>query len=69
MYRASFSIIIIIIIIIIVFVVLVVITNKCIINITTVYITTVYNLYSYMFRRFHLIIREYYILRSYNRAS
>jgi len=27
-------------------------------NITTVYITTVYNLYCYMFRHFYIIIRE-----------
>jgi len=40
-----------------------IVTNKCTICITNVYITTVslYNLYSYMFRHFHVIIRECHI--------
>jgi len=38
-----------------------VITNKCTINVITVYITTVSlcDLYSYMFRHFHVVIRKF----------
>ena len=38
-----------------------IITNKCTINIIKLYITTVAlcNLYSYMFRHFHVIVREF----------
>jgi len=36
-----------------------VITNKCTLSIIKVYITTMYNLYPYMFRHFHVIIREF----------
>jgi hypothetical protein len=38
-----------------------IITNKCTMIITKVYMTTIYNLYSYMFRHFHVIVRDYYI--------
>jgi len=39
-------------------------TNKWKINIIKVYITTMYNLYFYMFRHFHVIYRQYYICAS-----
>ena len=41
-----------------------IITNQCTVNIITVYSTTVYNLYFYMFRLFHDIIREYFVCAS-----
>jgi hypothetical protein len=34
-------------------------TNKCTINTIKVYITEKYNLYSYMFRHVHVIVREF----------
>jgi hypothetical protein len=49
---------------IIIIIIIIIKTNKYTIN-----ITTVYNPHSYMFRRFHVITREHYILRSYFRAS
>jgi hypothetical protein len=41
------------------FIIIIIITNKCTINIIKVHITAMYNLYSYMFRHFHVIIREF----------
>jgi len=36
-----------------------IVSNKCTINIIQVYITTMYNLYSYTFRHFRIIIRDF----------
>jgi hypothetical protein len=36
-----------------------IITNKCTVNIKKVYITAMYNLYSYMFQHFRVIIWEF----------
>ena len=41
-----------------------IITTKFTINIIAVYITTMYNLHSYMFRHFHVTIRDYNICAS-----
>jgi len=35
------------------------ITNICAISILKVYITSMYNLYCYIFRHFHVIVREF----------
>jgi len=41
------------------FIIFLIITNTCTINITKVSITAMYNLYCYMFRHFHVIIKEF----------